>query len=161
MTNSRSRQIVCVMARPWPYLFECWQTYYHHTPAKKWRLSMVVKTPSLFIFDQIFHTNLAFACFYLVFLCKWADFERRVACQPQHFWDGILRKYYVLCTYVPYLLQENINQNTICFLMWSAASEHLDSCQLWFLGCIMESAPKTKRKETSLFLVTVPFSVCS
>ena len=25
---------VCFMARPWPHLFESWQTYYQHTPAK-------------------------------------------------------------------------------------------------------------------------------
>ena len=28
------RQIVCIMARPWPYLFTCWQTCYQHAPAK-------------------------------------------------------------------------------------------------------------------------------
>ena len=25
---------VCFMARPWPHLFECWQTYYQHAPAQ-------------------------------------------------------------------------------------------------------------------------------
>ena len=25
---------VCFMARPWPHLFESWQTYYQHAPAK-------------------------------------------------------------------------------------------------------------------------------
>ena len=28
-------RLCVVMARPWPCLFECWQTYYQHAPAKK------------------------------------------------------------------------------------------------------------------------------
>ena len=76
---------------------------------QKWRLCTRVKRLHYLHFNRICQTNLAFACFYLVFLCKWADFERRVACQPQHFWDRALQNYYVLCTYVPYLLRENIS----------------------------------------------------
>ena len=100
---------VCFMARPWPHLFESWQTYYQHTPAKNdvfvqgWNAFIIYILIEFAI--QISHSRV----FYLVFLCKWADFERRVACQPQHFWDRALQNYYVLCTYVPYLLRENIS----------------------------------------------------
>ena len=109
MTRSCPRQIVCGYGAPLASSIWMLTDLLPTCSRQKWRLCTRVKRLHYLHFNQICHTNLAFACFYLVFLCKWADFERRVACQPQHFWDCTLQNYYVLCTYVPYLLRENIS----------------------------------------------------
>ena len=156
---------VCFMARPWPHLFECWQTYYQHAPAKN---DVFVRGWNAFIIYilikfamQISHLRVFISYFFA---------NERILSDVSHV---SLNNFGVNTTKLPskshihtvptsYPLQKNINQNSICFPMPDLPHQNtrfLPYCI--FLGCTMGSAPKQKREETSMFLVTVLSNVRS
>ena len=119
VTRSRTRQNMCLMARPWPYLFTCWQTYYQQA-LQKMTFSCNWENACIFMFDQIGRTNLLWPVSWSLdnFVYERNFFHWHVTCQPRYFWGQFATKYsvYLLRMYRTYQLPtaRNNSSNTIC-----------------------------------------------
>ena len=134
---------VCFMARPWPHLFESWQTYYQHAPAKNdvfvqgWNAFIIYILIEFAI--QISHSRVFISYFFA---------NERILSDVSHVSHNIFEiTHYKTTTYFVRMYHTYCEKTSV--RTPSAPRCHLPHQNNWFLP--IESAPKQKREKTSMF----------